>query len=59
MISTPHLNAVLTLVYKPKVKQYKSYVHMRYNKTAIDDLMHPQTRKVTILRDPMDNFMSR
>ena len=31
---------------------------MRYNKTAVDDLMHPETRKVTILRDPMANFMS-
>lgn len=31
---------------------------MRYNKTAVDHLMHPETRKVTILRDPMANFMS-
>lgn len=35
-----------------------SYVHMRYNKTAIDKLMHPETRKVSILRDPVANFMS-
>lgn len=28
-----------------------SYVHMRYNKTAIDKLMHPETRKVSILRN--------
>ena len=30
----------------------------RYNRTAIDNLMHPSTFKVTILRDPLDNFLS-
>ena len=30
----------------------------RYNKTAIDNVMHPSTFKVSILRDPLDNFMS-
>jgi len=43
---------------KPRPAFDISYVHMRYNRTAVDRLMHSETRKVTILRDPMDNFMS-
>lgn len=35
-----------------------SYIHMRYNKTAVDNVMHEDTFKITILRDPMTNFMS-
>jgi len=35
-----------------------SYVHMRYNKTAINMLMHPDHKKITILRDPFENFIS-
>jgi len=35
-----------------------SYVHMRYNKTAVDKLMHPKTKKISILREPKTNFIS-
>ena len=35
-----------------------SYVHNFYNKTAIDSLMHEDTFKLTILRDPVENFKS-
>jgi len=37
---------------KPRPRFDIAYPHMRYNKTAIDDLMHPNVRKVSILRDP-------
>ena len=35
-----------------------SYAHMRYNKTAVDAIMHPKTKKISILRDPTTNFIS-
>ena len=35
-----------------------SYVHMRYNKTAVEMVMKPDTKKITILRNPLDNFIS-
>lgn len=35
-----------------------SYVHMRYNKTAVDIVMQPDTKKISILRNPLDNFVS-
>lgn len=35
-----------------------SYVHMKYNRTAIDRLMQLNTFKISILRDPLANFMS-
>lgn len=35
-----------------------SYVHMRYNKTAVDMVMQPDTKKISILRNPLDNFVS-
>ena len=35
-----------------------SYAHNIYNKTAVDSLMHDNTVKLTILRDPLDNFQS-
>ena len=35
-----------------------SYIHMRYNKTAVDNVMHPDSFKLTILRDPLTNFVS-
>ena len=31
---------------------------MIYNESAIDSLMHKDTKKVTILREPMENFRS-
>jgi len=35
-----------------------SYVHMRYNRTAVDRVMKKDVFKVSILRDPLSNFMS-
>ena len=35
-----------------------SYVHMRYNKTAVDEVMNDEVKKISILRDPAENFVS-
>jgi len=31
---------------------------MKYNQTAVNELMQPDTFKVSILRDPVENFIS-
>ena len=31
---------------------------MRYNKTAVDDVMNDEVKKISILRDPAENFVS-
>ena len=35
-----------------------SYVHMRYNKTAVSEVMNDEVKKISILRDPSENFIS-
>ena len=43
----------------PEQKKFDiSLVHMRYNKTAVDQLMHPNHKKITILREPTTYFIS-
>ena len=37
---------------------FQSSCISRYNKTAIDNVMHPETFKISILRNPYDNFIS-
>ena len=37
---------------------FQSFYFSRYNKTAIDNVMHPETFKISILRHPYDNFIS-
>ena len=31
---------------------------MRYNRTAVEMVMKPDTKKISILRDPLTNFVS-
>ena len=56
---------IIKLIFIPYVKDIKnrpkfdiSLVHMRYNKTAINEVMHKDMKKISILRDPVDNFIS-
>ena len=44
--------------FKQRPKFDLSFVHMKYNRTAVDELMQPDTFKVSILRDPVENFIS-
>jgi hypothetical protein len=44
--------------FKERPKFDISFVHMKYNQTAVNELMQPDTFKVSILRDPVENFIS-
>ncbi|CBY39255.1 unnamed protein product [Oikopleura dioica] len=44
--------------FKDRPKFDISFVHMKYNQTAVNELMQPDTFKVSILRDPVENFIS-
>ena len=35
-----------------------SYTHLKFNKSAIDLIMHPGTKKISILRHPVSHFRS-
>ena len=35
-----------------------SYTHLKFNKSAIDLIMHPEVKKISILRHPVAHFRS-